>query len=139
MTALENVAIPLELGGGRDAFAAAEAALERVGLGHRVGHYPGELSGGEQQRVAIARAFVAAAPRCCSPTSRPAISTAPPAGSSSIACSPSTRGNGTGLMLITHDPTSPTRCDRQLHACERRAAPHRRGGTGRGADAPAAA
>src|SRR6185312_7949506 len=46
MTALENVAIPLELGGGRAAFAEAGAALERVGLGHRIGHYPGELSGG---------------------------------------------------------------------------------------------
>src|SRR5262245_30942003 len=58
MTALENVAVPLELGGRRDAFARAEAALGAVGLGHRLGHYPGQLSGGEQQRVALARAFV---------------------------------------------------------------------------------
>jgi len=59
MTALENVAIPLELAGRRDAFAAAGEALSAVGLRHRWRHYPAQLSGGEQQRVAIARAFVA--------------------------------------------------------------------------------
>src|SRR6202522_3218757 len=59
MTALENVAIPLELAASPDAFAAAEAALGRVELSHRLTHYPAQLSGGEQQRVAIARAFVA--------------------------------------------------------------------------------
>jgi putative ABC transport system ATP-binding protein len=59
MTALENVAIPLELAGAADAFAAAAAALGRVGLAERLTHYPAQLSGGEQQRVAIARAFVA--------------------------------------------------------------------------------
>ncbi len=58
MTALENVAIPLELAGRRDAFAEAATALGRVGLEHRVAHYPGQLSGGEQQRVAIARALI---------------------------------------------------------------------------------
>jgi putative ABC transport system ATP-binding protein len=56
MTALENVAVPLELNGVRTAFDIARAELERVGLGHRVDHYPAQLSGGEQQRVAIARA-----------------------------------------------------------------------------------
>src|ERR1700726_2618938 len=56
MTALENVAIPLELAGDRDALATAGAALARVGLGHRLAHYPGQLSGGEQQRVADGRA-----------------------------------------------------------------------------------
>ncbi|WP_085877789.1 ABC transporter ATP-binding protein [Roseisalinus antarcticus] len=56
MTALENVATPLELAGRRDAFDRAGAELEAVGLGHRAGHYPGQLSGGEQQRVALARA-----------------------------------------------------------------------------------
>ena len=61
MTALENVAVPLEFAGRRDAFDRARESLERVGLGHRTGHYPGQLSGGEQQRVAIARAF---APDC---------------------------------------------------------------------------
>ncbi len=60
MTALENVATPLELAGARDAFDRASAELEAVGLGARLGHYPAQLSGGEQQRVALARA---AAPR----------------------------------------------------------------------------
>ncbi|MDE3120438.1 MAG: ATP-binding cassette domain-containing protein, partial [Paracoccaceae bacterium] len=60
MTALENVALPLELAGQPDAFARAEAELATVGLASRAGHYPGQLSGGEQQRVALARA---AAPR----------------------------------------------------------------------------
>ena len=59
MTALENVAVPLELAGERDAFARAEAELAAVGLSHRIHHYPTQLSGGEQQRVAIARAVIA--------------------------------------------------------------------------------
>ncbi len=58
MTALENVAIPLEFAGRADAFARAEEELKLVGLGHRLTHYPGQLSGGEQQRVALARAVV---------------------------------------------------------------------------------
>ena len=56
MNALENVAVPMELAGMEDPFGRAEAELEAVGLGHRLGHYPAQLSGGEQQRVAIARA-----------------------------------------------------------------------------------
>ena len=57
MTALENVAVPLELAGDRNAFEKAEAELAAVGLQDRLTHYPGQLSGGEQQRVAIARAL----------------------------------------------------------------------------------
>lgn len=57
MTALENVAIPLEFAGAPDAFERARKGLEAVGLAHRLSHYPGQLSGGEQQRVALARAF----------------------------------------------------------------------------------
>jgi len=60
MTALENVAIPLEFAGRADAFDRATACLEAVGLGHRLTHYPGQLSGGEQQRTALARAFAPA-------------------------------------------------------------------------------
>ncbi|MCK0149792.1 ABC transporter ATP-binding protein [Marivita sp. S6314] len=58
MTALENVATPLELAGEKDAYSRAEAELEAVGLGHRADHYPAQMSGGEQQRVALARASV---------------------------------------------------------------------------------
>ena len=58
MTALENVALPLEFAGRAHAFEAAREQLDAVGLGHRIEHYPGQLSGGEQQRVALARAFV---------------------------------------------------------------------------------
>jgi len=58
MSALENVAIPIEFAGFDDAFEQAREGLEAVGLGHRIDHYPGQLSGGEQQRVALARAFV---------------------------------------------------------------------------------
>jgi putative ABC transport system ATP-binding protein len=58
MTAVENVAIPLELAGHADAFTRAAEELAAVGLSHRIGHYPGQLSGGEQQRVALARALV---------------------------------------------------------------------------------
>ena len=57
MTALENVAVPMEFAGRKDAFDRAEHQLRAVGLGHRIEHYPGQLSGGEQQRVALARAF----------------------------------------------------------------------------------
>jgi putative ABC transport system ATP-binding protein len=59
MTAVENVAVPLEFKGVRDALAIAKTHLDRVGLGHRLTHYPGQLSGGEQQRAAIARALAA--------------------------------------------------------------------------------
>ena len=79
MTALENVAVPLELAGNPDAAARAAQELASVGLGERLHHYPTQLSGGEQQRVALARAL---APD-------PAISTKPPASRSSISCSPS--------------------------------------------------
>lgn len=58
MTALENVALPLEFAGRKHAFESAREQLDAVGLGHRLEHYPGQLSGGEQQRVALARAFV---------------------------------------------------------------------------------
>jgi putative ABC transport system ATP-binding protein len=77
-TALENVMLPLELAGRRDARAAATDMLQRVGLGQRLGHYPRLLSGGEQQRVALAGPSWCS-PRCCWPTSPRAAWTMPPA------------------------------------------------------------
>lgn len=111
MTALENVAVPLELAGEREAFARAEAELRAVGLGHRLGHYPVQLSGGEQQRVAIARAV---APR-------PEILFADePTGNLDGVNSATIvdllferrRDAGATLLIITHDPALAERCDR---------------------------
>ncbi len=113
LTALENVMLPLELGGRRDASLAARAMLERVGLGARVGHYPRQLSGGEQQRVALARASV----------TRPAVLFADePTGNLDTATGESicqllfdlNRESGTTLMLVTHDAQLAARCQRRL-------------------------
>ena len=111
MTALENVAVPLELQGRRDAFARAEAELRLVGLGHRLTHYPSALSGGEQQRVAIARALVA----------EPAVIFADePTGNldettgrqiADLLFETSAR-RGTTLVLVTHDNALAARCAR---------------------------
>jgi len=131
MTALENVAIPLELAGARDAFAAAEAALGRVGLDHRVTHYPAQLSGGEQQRVAIARAFVAGPQLLLA--DEPTGNLDGATGELVIDCLFAEHARqGTSLLLITHDPRLAERCGRQLHMADgqivedRRAAPLRR-------------
>ncbi|MDE1927517.1 MAG: ABC transporter ATP-binding protein [Burkholderiales bacterium] len=114
LNALENVMLPLELMGRRDARAAARAMLERVGLGARLGHYPKVLSGGEQQRVALARAFVV----------RPAVLLADePTGSLDFATGEQVielvfelnREAGTTLVLVTHDRAIAARCARQLH------------------------
>ena len=113
MTALENVAVPLELSGAADAFARAEAELAAVGLGHRITHYPAQLSGGEQQRVAIARAVAPA----------PAILFADePTGNLDEATSGAIvdllferqRAAGATLVMITHDPSLADRCDRVI-------------------------
>jgi putative ABC transport system ATP-binding protein len=130
MTALENVAVPLELAGRRDAAAAAAAALGQVGLAHRVGHYPGQLSGGEQQRVAIARALIAdpALLLADEPTGNLDGAT----GRVVIDCLFEEQARrGSALLLITHDPELAGRCDRQLHledgrvVGEERSVPHR--------------
>jgi putative ABC transport system ATP-binding protein len=117
MNALENVAIPLELAGRRDAFAAAEDGLEAVGLGHRLLHYPGQLSGGEQQRVALARAF-AIAPRLLladEPTGNLDTQT----GRVVIDLLFTLRArHGTTLLLITHDPGLAQRCDRSIRLAD---------------------
>jgi putative ABC transport system ATP-binding protein len=113
LTALENVMLPLELLGRRDARAAATDMLTRVGLAQRLGHYPKVLSGGEQQRVALARAFVV----------RPAVLLADePTGSLDFATGETVmqlmfdlnREAGTTLVLVTHDRAIAGRCERQL-------------------------
>ena len=114
MTALENVAVPLELAGRADAFAAAAAGLEAVGLKDRLQHYPSQLSGGEQQRVAIARAF---APRpslllADEPTGNLDGETGKQVIDLLFALHAE---RGTTLLLITHDPALAERCDRIIH------------------------
>ena len=113
MTALENVATPLELAGAPDAFARAEAELMAVGLGHRIDHYPAQMSGGEQQRVALARA---SAPR-------PAILLADePTGNLDEASGAAIIDllfdlrdrHGATLVLVTHAADLAARCDRVL-------------------------
>ncbi len=111
MTALENVAIPLEFAGLPDAFDRARAGLEAVGLGHRLTHYPGQLSGGEQQRVALARAFA--------PEPALLLADEPTGnldGDTGRAVIDLMFGmaerKGTTILLITHDPGLAQQCDR---------------------------
>ncbi len=111
MTALENVALPLELAGEDDAFGRASAELAAVGLAAREGHYPAQMSGGEQQRVALARAVVP----------RPAILLADePTGNLDAANGAAIMDllfglrdrHGATLVLVTHAPELTARCDR---------------------------
>ncbi len=113
MTALENVALPLEFAGARDALERARAALEDTGLSERAAHFPGELSGGEQQRVALARAFVA----------RPDLILADePTGNLDRDTGARVMDllfnlqaqHGTTLVLVTHDAALAARCGRTL-------------------------
>jgi putative ABC transport system ATP-binding protein len=113
MTALENVAIPLELDGRRDAFTAAAEALATVGLSHRLAHYPGQLSGGEQQRVAIARAFIAGPKMLLA--DEPTGNLDGATGRLIIDCLFEQHfRHGTTLLLVTHDPAIAERCERQI-------------------------
>ena len=113
MTAIENVAVPLELAGIAEPEARARAELEAVGLGHRMGHYPTQLSGGEQQRVGLARAIAA----------RPALIFADePTGNLDEATGDAVvellfgrlAETGATLILITHDAGLAARCDRVI-------------------------
>lgn len=113
MTALENVAVPLELAGAPDPFGRARAELDLVGLGNRLDHYPAQLSGGEQQRVALARAVA----------TDPAILVADePTGNLDETTGQSIidlmfrlkRERGSTLVLVTHDPGLAALCDRQV-------------------------
>ncbi len=117
MTALENVAVPLEFARRRDAFDRARAQLETVGLGHRVDHYPGQMSGGEQQRVAIARA-TAMTPRILladEPTGNLDSATGQQIIDLLFAAP---RRDGTTLVLITHDPALAAKCDKVIHIAD---------------------
>ncbi len=113
LTALENVMLPLELRGDRDAETPARSILEKVGLGQRLGHYPRQLSGGEQQRVALARAFV----------TRPSLLFADePTGNLDTHTGQAiiellfelNADAGTTLVLVTHDEHLASRCHRLL-------------------------
>ncbi len=121
MTALENVALPLEIAGAPDAFDRAAAELQAVGLAHRAGHYPTEMSGGEQQRVALARAI---APR-------PAILLADePTGNLDAANGAAIMDllfglqarHGATLIMVTHAPELAARCDRVVALADGRLA-----------------
>ena len=113
LTALENVMLPLELSGSKNARALATDMLKRVGLGERLRHYPKVLSGGEQQRVALARAFVV----------QPAVLLADePTGSLDFATGETVMALmfalnqelGTTLVLVTHDQAIASRCERRI-------------------------
>jgi len=124
MNALENVAIPLELAGRRDAFERARAFLAEVGLAERLLHYPGQLSGGEQQRVALARAF-APEPKLLladEPTGNLDTET----GKLVMDLLFRLRADrGTTLLLITHDRALAERCDRIVPMADGRILPQR--------------
>jgi putative ABC transport system ATP-binding protein len=111
MTALENVAVPMELANRRDAFERAEQALRDVGLGHRIQHYPGQLSGGEQQRVALARAF-AVEPNLLLADEPTGNLDGETGGHIVEMLFELAERAGTTLMLITHDNAIAERCDR---------------------------
>ena len=113
MTALENVAVPIELAGIDDPFGRAANELEAVGLGHRLTHYPSQLSGGEQQRVAIARAM-AAAPKIIF-ADEPTGNLDGATGGSIIGLLFERRAAlGATLLIITHDPELAKKCDRVI-------------------------
>jgi len=122
MTALENVATPLELAGHRDAFDRAAEELQAMGLGARAGHYPGQLSGGEQQRVALARAS-APRPRILladEPTGNLDAAT----GAAIIDLLFDLRDrHGATLVLVTHAPDLAAKCDRVIGLSDGRLAP----------------
>lgn len=111
MSALENVAIPLELAGRADAFDRAEESLVAVGLGHRLSHYPGQLSGGEQQRTAMARAFAAAPPLLLADEPTGNLDEETSAKVLDLLFDLRDRHEST-LVLITHDAALAARCDR---------------------------
>jgi putative ABC transport system ATP-binding protein len=111
LSALENVALPLELQGVRDAEARAKAALDEVGLSHRLRHFPKVLSGGEQQRVALARAFAGTPAILFADEPTGSLDTATGERVMALMFALRDRHN-TALVLVTHDPALAARCDR---------------------------
>ena len=121
MTALENVALPLELGAHANPFEAAGAALESVGLGHRLQHYPSQLSGGEQQRVALARAFVPEPDVLLA--DEPTGNLDGETGGAVMAELFRLRAaRQSTLILVTHDHALAAACDRTVHIADGRIA-----------------
>jgi putative ABC transport system ATP-binding protein len=121
MTALENVATPLELAGHADAFERAEAELEAVGLADRTQHYPSQLSGGEQQRVALARA-VAPRPHILL-ADEPTGNLDGATGEAIVTLLMELRDrHGATLVLVTHAPELASRCDREIRLRDGRVA-----------------
>jgi putative ABC transport system ATP-binding protein len=119
MTALENVMLPLELAGQRNAEATARQSLAQVGLAERTLHYPNQLSGGEQQRVAIARAFA--------PRPQVLFADEPTGNLDGLTGARVSEllfrlreESGAALVLVTHDASVAERCDRELHLTEGR-------------------
>jgi putative ABC transport system ATP-binding protein len=119
MTALENVAVPLEFAGRADAFERAASCLDQVGLSHRLTHYPGQLSGGEQQRVALARAFAPEPDLLLA--DEPTGNLDGETGTHVIdLLFDLSRRHGTTLMLITHDIALAARCARRVSLADGR-------------------
>jgi putative ABC transport system ATP-binding protein len=118
-TALENVAIPLELKGDKDAKDKAEEMLKKVGLSHRLHHWPSSLSGGEQQRVALSRAMIMRPPLILA--DEPTGNLDQENGHLVMSLlEEQVREVGSTLILITHDPELAQRCDRQIHILDGR-------------------
>lgn len=121
MTALENVMTPLELAGMPDARARAEVELTAVGLGHRLSHYPAQLSGGEQQRVAIARALAPRPPLVFADEPTGNLDAATGAGIVDLLFARRAEAGAT-LIIITHDPALAERCERVVTLADGRIA-----------------
>ncbi|WJH41362.1 ABC transporter ATP-binding protein [Aliirhizobium terrae] len=113
MTALENVAVPLELAGAKDAFDIAKGELTAVGLGERLNHYPGQLSGGEQQRVAIARALAPSPALLIADEPTGNLDTETGRQIADLLFSKQAE-RGMTLLLVTHDNSLAARCTRQI-------------------------
>nr|WP_276046471.1 MULTISPECIES: ATP-binding cassette domain-containing protein [unclassified Sphingomonas] len=126
MTALENVAVPLELAGASDAFARAQVELAAVGLADRTGHYPAQLSGGEQQRVAIARALVGQPGLLFADEPTGNLDTATGAAIMDMLFARHA-ASGATLFVITHDAALAARCARVIELADGRIVADRRG------------